>query len=77
MANENNSIFSKDSLIWHCWTDKDQMWSKYTHIVLEQPPNENSTAVVQIGCEDGDLEFQQCEKEYDRIVEESGWDFEL
>ena len=78
MADENNSIFGKDSRVWHCWTDKDSFeassWGEI-HLVLEQPPNENSTAVVWVGCKDGDLEFQQCKKEYDRIVEESGWDW--
>lgn len=50
MAYENNPIFNKDSIVWNCWTDKDEAWIEYIHIVLEQTSEENSKAVVGIGC---------------------------
>lgn len=71
MANEKHPIYNKDSTVWHCWTDKDQSWDP-PQIVLEQTPEENSTAIAAVGCRHiklADPEWERCDKEYDKRYE--------
>ena len=71
IADEKHPIYNKDSTVWHCWTDKDQSLNP-PHIVLEQTPEENSTAIAGVGCKYVDVadpKWELCDKEYDKKYE--------